>query len=645
MGVEGVSASIGMQPMFQEGDQVEYWSETYSMFMDAVVTKINLSEGGVSSYDLDVKSKAQPNRIRSPPEQANPQINKSIGEAAVSLSAPSAKEDFAAHGFAEVPPGMAPTYQVGDDVEYYSMTHHQWMQAKVLKVNPGSDTYDLDVKKGAQGKRMRYLMQNSPPEVQPPLSASPEVPLAMSSDPRLAMLAAAMRSQMGPPMQPSTMLPAQALKLAVSHQPSSTVQPSVQLGTHMRNAATRGVSPASGRIGLQLPVAAVSTSAGSSLPAGAQVVHVAVGSPTRKCQAGYSPAHSPEVVVAHAQKPSIGLPVQSRSSSPQRPKGSTTPPHPLAAGAKHISRRSLPGPSASSSAWPSLLVGGRDVNQQECTSMAMCSAGHAVPSAVADPRQAPAPQLRARSAVAICTPSGAGRLLEFAELQLGAESFHPQRAAVRSQLLAKLGLPANSAITEMQGFRGGLNEGVWFIKSGVEDFVLKLVRCNRIAQNVLTEAENLMRISREHPQTMHDPCVAFPFKIFSCLGMGGAKKNDLIVMRKVRGERLAEWIARKWYGKQTPQLLQVFEAIGARLAEFHARYGNAQHGDFQPSNIFYDEDHDEIFFIDVGGMGVPTMETDAEHFKKSLVLLADTYGQQLAVDGCHRFELGYQRAA
>lgn len=669
MGGDGASvASYAMQPLFQEGDQVEYWSETYSMYMEAVVQKINLSEGCVSSYDLDVKTKAVPNRIRYPSnqhahsyQQVNSQnrsacdvdltdISKEVSSHQIQSHNKSACEiDFSGAAKENIPtPAISssapPTYmfQVGDEVEYQSTTHKQWMPAKVLQVNSGGETYDLDVKKGAQPKRMRYPPQKSYSEAQPAPSASMDVQAAIK-DARAAMLAA-LHSQTGPSAQPSMVPPAQAMVKSMA-QPL-TVPPSAQVAAMP---ASRGISPVSGRVGLQLPVPAVATSSSSVRTGNPQVVHIAVGSPTRKGKANYSPAHSysaaaADLLAAHVQKPSLGLPVQSRSSSPSRAKGSTTPPHPLAAGAKHVSRRSLPGTSGAAPAWPSLLVGGRDVNQQDCLPVVVCS-GHTAPSSSStDPRQ-----IRVRSAAASCTPSGARGILELAELQLGVEPFNPSRASVRSQLLAKLGLPSTATVKEMQGFRGGLNEGVWFVScstaAGMEEYVLKLVRCNRIAHNILTEAENLVRISREHPRTMCDPAVAFPFKIFSCLGVGGAKKNDLIVMRKVRGERLAEWIARKWYGKQTPQLLQTFEALGAKLAEFHAHYGNVQHGDFQPSNVFYDEERDQICFIDVGGMGVPTMETDAEHFRKSLGLLAETYGPQLAVDGCQRFDQGYQRVA
>eukprot|EP00415_Alexandrium_ostenfeldii_P003728 UN3728 len=160
----------------------------------------------------------------------------------------------------------------------------------------------------------------------------------------------------------------------------------------------------------------------------------------------------------------------------------------------------------------------------------------------------------------------------------------------------------------MQGFRGGLNEGVRYLsdpsqgsgKNGSkEELVLKLVKCQRVAHSIPTEAENCLKIYREHPEVINDPTVAFPFKILSCIGANGVKRYDLIIMRKVRGERLAELIARKWYTNQVPQLMQILEKLGVCLAEFHVRYGSSQHGDFQPSNIFCEEEREDIALIDI----------------------------------------------
>lgn len=238
--------------------------------------------------------------------------------------------------------------------------------------------------------------------------------------------------------------------------------------------------------------------------------------------------------------------------------------------------------------------------------------------------------------------------LQIGEVTLGSGVFEPKEPALHTQLFQKLGVsPGAGAIERMEGFAGGLNEGVWILKTSgrgrPEDLVLKLVKCNRIAPSVPTEAENFIKLQKDYPAIMSDPSVAFPSHILSCMGAGGVKRHDLIVMRKVPGMRMAELIANKWYGNQIRHLMDIFEKLGLTLAEYHARYGNVQHGDFQPSNVFYDEEEDKLFLIDMGGMGMPTMETDLQHFTKSMKLLSDAYGPSLLSDGMRHFEQGYAK--
>lgn len=71
------------------------------------------------------------------------------------------------------------------------------------------------------------------------------------------------------------------------------------------------------------------------------------------------------------------------------------------------------------------------------------------------------------------------------------------------------------------------------------------------------------------------------------------------------------------------------------------KFYDVQHGDVQPSNIFYEEETETITLIDVGGMGQRTSETDAEHFAKSLQLMASTYGADIATRGIKAFDRGY----
>jgi len=275
--------------------------------------------------------------------------------------------------------------------------------------------------------------------------------------------------------------------------------------------------------------------------------------------------------------------------------------------------------------------------------------GH--PTAVAaQPRSLPAEQPRNLTPASLITGSGGASgsrrsPLDGGDLNIGSGSFDPTQLMVRSQLLAELGF-TSANMEAMVGFSGGLNEGIWFMtgkrsSGSQEDLVLKLVKCHRIAANVLTEAENFEKVYKDHSGIGADPVIAFPIKIFSCMSDLGTKRNDLIVMRRVPGERLAEVICRKYWAKQEPLLCQVFGKLGRLLAEFHSRYGHAQHGDFQPSNVFYDEASDSLAFIDVGGMGVPTMDNDVTHFRQAMNLLANAYGPTLHIDLIRAFDRGY----
>lgn len=241
--------------------------------------------------------------------------------------------------------------------------------------------------------------------------------------------------------------------------------------------------------------------------------------------------------------------------------------------------------------------------------------------------------------------------LEVGELDIGSGAFDPTQPEMHQTLASMLGYSSDSVIEEMTGFRGGLNEGVWFLcderqQPPVRDLVLKLVKCTRISASILTEAENFVKMFAEYPKIVKDPAVAFPVRIFKCLGPGPERQHryDLIVMWKVKGERLAELIAHKWYQKQLEPLWQILSRLGQTLAAFHFRYNENQHGDFQPSNVFYDEDTGELALIDIGGMGVQSSESDIEHFGKSLKLLADVYGSQILLEGLRAFQAGYDES-
>merc|ERR1712178_519696 len=51
-------------------------------------------------------------------------------------------------------------FQPGDVVEYWSATHAQWMLGKVVDIRADGITYDLDVKRGAQRRKMRRCAED-----------------------------------------------------------------------------------------------------------------------------------------------------------------------------------------------------------------------------------------------------------------------------------------------------------------------------------------------------------------------------------------------------------------------------------------------------------------------------------------------------
>jgi len=226
------------------------------------------------------------------------------------------------------------------------------------------------------------------------------------------------------------------------------------------------------------------------------------------------------------------------------------------------------------------------------------------------------------------------------DLIIGAGAFDPAQPSVLEQLRRKLGCNANkvTAIEDMNDFRGGLNEGVWFMG----DLVLKLVKVGRRHASLPSETENLIKLHRERPDMALDPSLSFPLAIFSCIGPARENTYELIVMKRVRGTKLATLIALLWNNSQQSKIWKVFARVGTYLASFQSRYGTSMcHGDFHPSNIFYDEASDAISLIDLGTLGQPSAETDAEHFEKSLKILAKSYGQVLEIEGTRSFRTGY----
>lgn len=242
-------------------------------------------------------------------------------------------------------------------------------------------------------------------------------------------------------------------------------------------------------------------------------------------------------------------------------------------------------------------------------------------------------------------PVPTGPLVE--ELQLTSYSNpDPSVPPMRQKVCAALGVSESARIEIMQGFLGGQNQGMWALQDGARTLIIKLVDARRKHRSLPTEAEQFSKLAQQHPAIRTDPALAFPIKVFCCRDIAGARHHDLIVMHRAPGRCFAETIAQKWHSRQVPQLLQLFEALGRFLGNIHNRY-QSQHGDFQPSNIFYDDNSGHFTLIDVGGMESASLNSDGdvEHFGEALRMLArGLQTQELFTDGNRYFQTGYAAA-
>lgn len=233
----------------------------------------------------------------------------------------------------------------------------------------------------------------------------------------------------------------------------------------------------------------------------------------------------------------------------------------------------------------------------------------------------------------------ASRSFEVCDLQIGNQAFDPSNEAIKSQLVSKLGLSTNVTIEALQNSTGGLNEGTWRLRSASgHDLILKLVNASR------GEGSRYLNLHRSHPGIAQDPVLAFPLKVFNCSGGRGSKQYDLVVMKRAPGKTLADFIGSKWYRQGADSIMRVVKKVGSALREMHHRYRNGQHGDFQPSNIFYDDATDTLMFIDIADLGAQqSHHNDKQHFLEALRILSRAYGTQFMIDASAAFEAGYRR--
>lgn len=258
------------------------------------------------------------------------------------------------------------------------------------------------------------------------------------------------------------------------------------------------------------------------------------------------------------------------------------------------------------------------------------------------PGGSPLSSHRATLPTAYVVQSRPGNFIE--ELLFVGPQFDPTAPAVKASMLDKLGVAHNATVVQMRQ-EGGLNEGMWVLTSTTGSLILKLVPHERRHRIMPSEAEQFVKLARDHPAMIDDASLTFPIKIFNCRDQGHVKPSfDLVVMRKAPGFCFSQFIGRRWFANRRSELMAELYALGVFLADVHARH-NMQHGDFTPSNVFYDETTRTFTMVDLSDFG-PQMwdspENDVERFSKGLQMVSRSYGEQFYLEGRPRFEAGYK---
>jgi hypothetical protein len=239
------------------------------------------------------------------------------------------------------------------------------------------------------------------------------------------------------------------------------------------------------------------------------------------------------------------------------------------------------------------------------------------------------------------------RTMTVEELKMNSDVFDPSCPKLKAKLLEKLGMPETSHIEKLEGDRGAFNEGVWMVSdANAPVVVLKLVPHQRVRRDRCTDREKYCNLQAELPSIAMESSLSFPRKIFQLKGPSGIRSEDLIVMRQAAGNQLTYHLFTKFRGGEETALLDIFKAFGGFLRKVHQVYRGMQHGDCQPSNIFYDESSRCFTMIDVADLGFgPYLaeggEDDVEHFVERLKTLAQWYGENLLADCEMAFRAGY----
>lgn len=237
---------------------------------------------------------------------------------------------------------------------------------------------------------------------------------------------------------------------------------------------------------------------------------------------------------------------------------------------------------------------------------------------------------------------------EVENLHFHGDFFDPTKEPLKSQVLsrlASLGVDSDCEI-EVLNNAGGLNDGMWESEGSSRQgpLVLKLVKKERRHPMLPTDVENFMEIIQGRPTIINDHALSFPIKMFHCIGDDDDWSWDLIIMRKAPGRGFESVIATKCALGQIDSLMQDFVVLGSFLAKIHAVYG-MQHGDLQPSNVYYDDTSGWFSLVDCGGMGPSPYadDDDLQHLRAGVRLITPTMSQDFQNDVSANLEAGYLR--
>jgi hypothetical protein len=206
-------------------------------------------------------------------------------------------------------------------------------------------------------------------------------------------------------------------------------------------------------------------------------------------------------------------------------------------------------------------------------------------------------------------------------------------------------------IQKLDGDQGSFNDGIWVVSdTHSQGVVLKLVPHERKHPAQPTDAERYQALQNLCPKIAMEFAFSFPVKIFHLKDACSTICKDLIVMRKAPGFQITHHLFHKFHGESIPALLNIFETFGCFMSTIHRVYRGMQHGDCQPSNVFYDERTGLFTLIDVADLGYGPYfaeggENDVEHFIDGLKTLSQWYGEDVISECERHFRAGYSKEA